>query len=167
MLKHRGFTPILTDRERHVRLQFLPLLSVMLVACPAAHYEDVSSESEFSGVVGRTFVTTTELMLHGINYDTPPTNDVQEYVLTNKPGIAGRGVVKSGILRPGVTITVRGVMRCTWCLYEGLKFSVTVDPPLPLPSVPVSLKSVGDEAVANEVNGKLRMNPAIFDRPRT
>ena len=133
-----------------------------MAACPAAQYEDVSNEHKYVHLIGKKYATLAELVVHGINYDKDFKKVTQEYVVTNKPGMAGRGVVERGLLRPGATVTVHKVLECTSCSYSSIKYIVSVEPPLPNPTIPISLESIGKESVVIDTDGRVTMNPALF-----
>ena len=139
-------------------------MSTWLTGCQAAQYQDDSSAEKYSGLVGNTYQTLDDFLIHGVTHDKNYEKVIDEYVVTNRPGFGGPEVIERTVLRAGAVIRINKVLRCTSCAYSGIKYVIEISPSQTDSLAPISLKAIGGEKIAVEKSGRLVMNPKLFKR---
>lgn len=93
-------------------------LVVVLSACGFVSYEDVSSQSQWVGYIGKEYRSTQKSLIYRVSMDRDygPTPSV--YIVKIPPGISGREVLSKAELPIGTTLRVLKVMRCTDCYLD-------------------------------------------------
>ena len=87
--------------------------------------EDIGSRPEYSGVIGKKFRATQELMTFGITLDANYKKVVDYVLIAPSPGISGPEVVTKGILAKGSTVEIVGVRRSSFLFFTRVHYVVT------------------------------------------
>ena len=103
------------NRPRQALILFL--LAPFLAACTyyIVSFEDVSTDSQYSLVVGLTLISKADLVIYGTNLDSIPTDEIHQYDIDLAPGLSNRYALEKSRLSPGTELTVISVTRCTDC----------------------------------------------------
>jgi hypothetical protein len=97
------------------------------------HFDDVSEDPRYVGLVGRRFVSTVEGRIHGVTNERNYRPPIEVYVVTPLPGFGGPEVLSTLKLPKGTVVEVLKVMRCDDCYFD---FEKRVELVLRLESVP-------------------------------
>lgn len=143
-----------------------PLGVVFLLAslgCFSAKYEDFSHEARYAGLVGETYRTAVELVVHGVTADKNYNPVVDYYVVTEKPGFGGPEVVSQKRLPPGSLIRINGFLRCTKCLGSSERIRISIETGEEYSGATVLLKDVGNMTMVEADGTSVAMNPMLFE----
>lgn len=103
-------------------------LVALLSGCSSnAKYHDVSTD--FPGLRNRALVATEPVILHAVAIAHYPRKIIDEYHITERPGIGGPEVIFRKELPPGTKLRITNVEDCSNCWYDGLR--AVVAPPSP------------------------------------
>lgn len=144
-----------------MRILVALLAACLLTGCPEAKYQDASDDERYAGLAGSRYQAKVDLVLHGVSYGRGPNKQVDEYVITERPGFDGPEVISRAALKKGVTIRIKKVLVCTNCLTSKAKFDVEIHPPHSDPTKPFSLVGVDDDLTKSQ-DGRISLSADLF-----
>ncbi len=97
---------------------FLILLSFSLPGCLITEWEDVSSEPEFSGLIGVVLISNEPLRAHGVTMEPNYEKILDHYSITPLPGFGGPEVLSAIILPQGTKFQITRALRCIDCFFK-------------------------------------------------
>ena len=103
------------------------LLLFILAGCKA-EYEDVSNKAKFSNLINTEYRTLEALSINAVNLGDNQRKEIDVYIVTKKPGMGGRYVIKNFDLKSGSEIRIEKILRCKNCS----PFSYLIKQPDPL-----------------------------------
>jgi hypothetical protein len=92
----------------------------------AAKYVDVSREAGIREIVSSSRMTTSDLLLLGVDYY-PSKKKIEYYMLVPPPGFDGPEVLSRSLLPQGTGLYFTGAQRCTNCSPQSVRLSVKTD----------------------------------------
>lgn len=92
----------------------------------SAKYVDISGEAGIREIVSTSRITTTDLLLLGID-SYPSKKKTEYYMLVPPPGFDGPEVLSRSLLPQGTRLYFTGAQRCVNCSPQSIRLSVKVD----------------------------------------
>jgi hypothetical protein len=154
-IRHRS--NIRTLKEISMKKLVFIFLLIILVGC-RAEYKDASNDVQFSKIIGATYITLSELKIHGITLDENYQKRIDMYAITELPGFSGPEVVTSSVLKVGSTLKVKYILICTNCLPDRFEIVVDIISKELTPDVQIKLD---DLSILNSKKER-ELNPALF-----
>lgn len=114
------------------RTIFILLLSFSLSGCLITEWEDVSSEPQYSGLIGVEMISNEQLRAHGITIESNYEKILNHYSITPLPGFSGPEVLSTTTLPKGTKFKIIKVIRCIDCFLkqEELEMKIIEGPKL-------------------------------------
>ena len=137
------------------------LALAILSGCCTPSYEEIDNPSEYADVIGKTFKTREEMLIFGYSKDAP-WETIDGYVITEKPGIAGREILSRDPFPVGSVFRVNRIMNCTNCLWSAPDPVVEVLSDKRYQGAFVELSNRGNTFVPGPNGTGMRMNPRLF-----
>lgn len=137
---------------------------VVCIGCGTAQYRDVSGSAKYAPIVGRDFETLESLLVFGISTD-PADGTVDEYRISQKPGIGGLGVLTRGSIPAGSVLRVKKILDCTNCLVSETRLLVEILSDERYSDWEVAWNDPGNVLIFGPDQETAEMNPELF-QPR-
>lgn len=145
-------------------MKILLLLLFLLPACQAAEIHEADNNQKFSSIIGKTFLSQTELSMHDISAQDASGRFRPRYTITNMPGVAGREIRSTKILPTGTSISVNAVYTCMLCsLLKNEQLVVTLVGDEKYKDARIEMHGIlGIDLILYE-NSKAFLNPKFFE----
>jgi len=102
----------------------ISIVILLLLGCTPAKYSDVSADSKYKELIGRVFVTQSELQAIGVSFDANYSEQVDYVFLEPNPGFNGPEVIFKQTLPKGIELEVTGIMKTSQLLNSSIYFLV-------------------------------------------
>ena len=114
------FIAALYAKEYAVNFKALIILfmTFSLSGCLITEWEDVSSESEFSQIIGTELKTKVKFIIHGVTMEPNYEEILHHYALMEAPGFSGPEVLSRNKVQIGTKFKLVKVIRCVDCTFK-------------------------------------------------
>lgn len=132
--------------------------------CMASEDYQTSTDIKYSDVLGKTYRLKTDFIIHGYSGAESASDVVSYFVVTDKPGMAGREILSRNVVPYGTLIRIDAAISCGWCILKRDRFLISFMENEEWLAKRVEFKDIFDKDLFLFENSKIFLNPEFFEK---
>jgi hypothetical protein len=135
---------------------YIFLLCLLFLAGCKTEYKDISSNVEYTKILGKTYESLVPLNIYGVTLDENYKPNINVYIVTDVK-LGGREKITKDVLSVGSIFKINKVMSCVKCLVSDVVFNVEIKGLEK--KIPIEL---WDYSILDNKKKYRKMNPSLF-----